>query len=103
MSVRVAKGVSLRSGSFRSHAVKGMVEVATGELVATNQRVIFAGDNKSFSIPLHKLINVTPYSDGVGLHDEHKNYLLGSGDGSLACKSFVVTLHKILNESRKEG
>jgi hypothetical protein len=102
MSVRVAKGVTLRSGGYRSHAVKGMVKVATGELVATNQRVIFAGDNKSFSIALNKLINVTPYTDGVGLHDEHKNYLLGCGDG-FACKSFIVTLHKVLNESRNEG
>ena len=93
MSVHVAKVVTLRSSKFRSHAVKGMVEVATGELVVTDQRVIFAGNNKSFSISLDKLVNVTPYVDGVGLHDEHKNYLLGCAD-SFACKSFIVILHQ---------
>ena len=68
-SVRVAKGLTFRTSGTRGHAVKGLVTVASGELVVTDQRIIFAGDNKSFTIPLERLLNVTTYTDGFGFHD----------------------------------
>ncbi|GAC1379854.1 MAG: hypothetical protein NVSMB40_19520 [Aquirhabdus sp.] len=58
ISVRVAKGVTLRTGGARGRAVKGMVSVATGELVITDKRLIFAGDSKSFAIPLEDLLSI---------------------------------------------
>lgn len=80
MSVRVAKGLTLRTGGTRGHSVKGVVTVATGELVATDQRVIFAGDFKSFSIPLRDLVSVTPYADGFGLSNGRSTYTVITSD-----------------------
>jgi hypothetical protein len=101
VSVRVMKGVRVHSGGTRSHAVKGIVAVASGELIVTDQRVIFAGDCKSFSIPLQKLINVTNYSDGIAFHDEHKTYVLACTGGPTN-DVFSITLQKVLDE-RSDG
>lgn len=76
VSFRVAKGVTLRTGGVRAHAVKGAVITATGELVITDKRVLFAGDRKSFEIPLEKILNVTNYADGFGFHDGKKTHTL---------------------------
>lgn len=76
LSVRVAQGVTLRTGSRRGKAVKGMVSVASGELVITDKRVIFAGDQKSFAIPLEDLLGATNYTDGFGFSDRRTTYTL---------------------------
>jgi hypothetical protein len=102
VSVRVMKGVRVHSGGTRGHAVKGVVAVASGELVITNLRVIFAGDAKSFSIQLPKLINVTNYSDGIAFHDDHKTYVLGSTNVP-ATDAFAITLQKVLDERSESG
>jgi hypothetical protein len=95
VSVRVMKGVTVHSGGSHGHAVKAMVPVAAGELVITNQRVIFAGDAQSFSLPLSKLINVTNYSDGIAFHEGHKTHLLGCADPFL-CRAFAMTVQKVI-------
>jgi hypothetical protein len=97
VSVRIAKGIRVNSGGSRSHAVKDFVSVASGELVITNQRVVFAGDHKSFAIALPHLINVTNYSDGIGFHDEHKSYVLVHGEG-LDIDAFAITVQKVLDQ-----
>ena len=95
VSVRVAKGLTLRTSGTRAMPVKGMVEVAKGELVITDRRVIFAGDRKSFVLANADLINTTNYSDGFGFTDGAKTYTLTTGSGS-AHKLFAVVLHKVL-------
>ena len=95
VSVRVMKGVTIHSGGSRGHAVKKMVPVAAGELVITNQRVIFAGDAQSFSLALSKLINVTNYSDGIAFHDDHKTRVLGCTD-PFRCRAFAMTVQKVI-------
>lgn len=59
-SVRVAKGVYLRSSGTRGHAIKQMVVVSTGELVVTDKRLLFAGDKKSFTFNLSDLVTINP-------------------------------------------
>lgn len=76
VSFRVAKGVTLRTGAVRGGPQKGIVTTSTGELVITSKRVIFAGDSKSFSLNLEDLINVTNYSDGIGLNTAKATYNL---------------------------
>jgi hypothetical protein len=97
VSVRVMKGVTIHSGRTLGHAVKGVVTVSSGEVVITDQRVIFAGDTKSFTIPLAKLINVTNYADGVAFHEEHKSFLLVGADQS-ECDAFAITVQKVLDQ-----
>lgn len=95
MSVRVAKGVTLRTSGTRGKAVKGMVSVATGELVITDKRVIFSGDQKFFAIPLDDLLGTTNYSDGFGFSDSKTTYTLITNDerGRLL---FAVALNKVV-------
>jgi hypothetical protein len=96
MSVRVAKGLTIRSSGTRGRAVKGVVNVASGELVITDKRVIFAGDRKSFSILLEDLLNVTNYTDGFGFNDNRSSYtLITNNERDRAV--FAITLEKVLH------
>ena len=101
-SVRVAKGVSIRTSSTRAKAVKGLVSVATGDLVATNARIIFAGDSKSFYIALPNLLSVTPFNDGFSLSDGKSSYMLRI-ESAQARATFGVILEKLLATSRADA
>lgn len=80
MSVRVAKGVTVRTAGTRGGAVREVVTVASGELVVTDQRVIFAGDAKSLSLSLRSIINVTYYEDGIGVNDAKASHAFAIAD-----------------------
>jgi hypothetical protein len=96
MSVRVAKGVTLRTSATRGQPVKGLVKVASGELVVTSQRVIFAGDQKSFAIALDSLINSENYTDGFSFNDAKSSYTVKMPNGR-ARVEFEVALYKVLH------
>ena len=74
VSVHVAKGLTLRAGAFKGHKVEHIVVVARGHLLITSQRIIFAGDQKSFAVNLDKLINITRYRDGFTFNDGSKSH-----------------------------
>ncbi len=74
VSVHVAKGLTLRAGAFKGHKVEHIVVAARGHLLITSQRVIFAGDQKSFAVALDKLINITRYRDGFTFNDGSKSH-----------------------------
>ena len=67
MSVRVMRGVSLRSGTFRGHPVKQDVRVKedSGTLNITDKRLVFIGASESKEIPLAKMSSMRAYSDGI--------------------------------------
>lgn len=56
-------------GNATSMAVNEALIVAAGELVVTDERVIFAGDHKSFALALDTLVNVSAYTNGFTLSD----------------------------------
>ena len=95
VSMRVAKGLTVRTGGVRAHAVKGAVIVASGELVITDKRVLFAGDKKSFDILRDNILNVTHYIDGFGFHDSKKTYTLLTDNNSERL-AFGVAVEKVL-------
>ena len=95
VSVRVAKGVTLRSGGTRGGAIKDMVSVASGELVITDKRVIFAGDRKSFVVALGDLVNTTDYADGFGFSDGKATYTVITESESERI-AFGITMGKLL-------
>jgi hypothetical protein len=95
VSVRVAKGVTLRTAGTRGKAVKGMVSVASGELVISDKRIIFAGDRKSFAISLEDILSTTNYTDGFGFSDNKTTYTLTTTDEPARLR-FSVALEKIL-------
>ena len=59
-SIRVARGVSFRVGSNKGNAVSEeyLKEIDTGEFIITNKRIVFVGVNKSWNIPMAKLMRV---------------------------------------------
>lgn len=74
VSFRVAKGVTLRSGSFRGQAVKESYKKVTdgGTLYVTNKKVLFVGAGKNVSYPMSKIINITKYTDGIKFEKENE-------------------------------
>lgn len=69
VSVRVAKGVYLRTSAFKGHPVEKteIVHADTGSLIITNKNIFFQGAIKVVKLPARKLAAIQPYSDGIGL------------------------------------
>lgn len=69
VSVRIAKGLYYRTGSFKGERVQTSetIHSDTGLLGITNKNIYFAGSSKSFRISYNKIVSFQPYSDGIGL------------------------------------
>lgn len=81
VSVRVAKGVTLRTGGIRAHAVKQNVQEGfSGVLYFTNKRIVFQADQNGFSLTLGKLVSTKRYTDGVGLYKDNGSYTVTVDD-----------------------
>jgi len=78
VSVRVAKGVSVRSSSGSSRTVREDVAYTyPGIFSMTDQRFVMTGE-KAFEYPLDKLTSLTPYNgyDGINLQFGQKSYTI---------------------------
>jgi len=60
-SYRITKGVTIHSGrtSSRSESHDEIKEIDKGELLITNQRVVFLGSNRTTNIDMKKIISIT--------------------------------------------
>lgn len=96
--IRIAKGFYLRSGSsIRScYNAEVMKMIDNGTLYLTSKRIVFTGSRKNSYIQLSKIIDFTPYSDGVKI---------GKGAGksptlkiSHQVDVFCMILERLLNE-----
>lgn len=69
-SIRVAKGVYLRSGSFFSTPITSqqLQKKGEGALCVTTKNIYFCSNTKTVKIPFGKVVSYTPYSDGIGIH-----------------------------------
>jgi len=74
VSVRVAKGVYLRSGAFKGYPVisNELKLRGVGILFLSNKNIYFYSENKSEKIPLKKIIATTNYNDGIGIQKDGK-------------------------------
>jgi hypothetical protein len=86
ISVRVVSGVYVRLGAFSGEPVitSESVHVDTGILVLGSRNLYFVGPSKSLRVPYAKIVSLTRYSDGVGLHREAasaKPQAFKTGDG----------------------
>ena len=96
VSIKVMKGLTFRSGGGRAAQQKQIVEIAAGELVVTDQRIIFAGDRKSFEIPFAKLINYHQLADGFTISSGATTHHLVCGRGPTT-EIFGAVLHRLLH------
>jgi hypothetical protein len=86
VSLRIAKGLYYRVGSFRGHPVETTerVHVDTGILAVTTKHIYFHGSTKSFRVRFDKIVSFTPYSDGIGIQRDAstaKPQVFVTGDG----------------------
>jgi len=65
VSVRVAKGVYFRTGSFKGKKVvkSENMHIDTGVLGVTTKHLYFSGKNKRFRIRFDKIVSFEPFSD----------------------------------------
>lgn len=76
-SVRIAKGLSVHTGGGSSRTIYG--DVATqypGELVITNERVIFISNQKAFELSHNNITAATAYQDGSSFQSKNTSYVL---------------------------
>lgn len=95
--VRLGRGVTYRVGvtTGRTISVSDMVQIDSGRLIMTNQRCVFDGQRKSFSIPFAKLISFDPYANGIELNPENKKtqqFRFQDGEMAAAILSTVLNL-----------
>ena len=76
-SIRIAKGVYLRSGGSGSRRIyKDVTTQYPGLLSITNQRISFMHTQKAFEIPLEKLTNTSSTCNTLVLQQSNKSYVL---------------------------
>lgn len=75
ISMRIAKGLYYRTGSFKGYPVQTeeMTLIASGSVVLTNKNFYFLASNKNFKIQYNKILTVNPYEDGVGIQKDGLN------------------------------
>jgi hypothetical protein len=99
MNVRVARGVSIRTGASYGHKVQhSSVNSEVGTLVFTNRALCFVGAN-SVRIPFSHILALNTYSDGIGLHTDYarnSKQIFGDmhSDNVAFLKAAVSLLHK---------
>lgn len=69
VSVRIAKGVYYRTGSFKGERVQvsETVHADTGLMGITNKHIYFSGSVARFRIRYEKIVSFESYEDGIGL------------------------------------
>ena len=88
-SIRIAKGLSIRTGGSSSTPVYGDVSTHyDGELVVTNKRLIFLSEQKGFEVAYNKITAVTTYSDGFSIQSGTHTYVLLLTKPDLAITAF---------------
>ena len=76
-SVRIAKGLSVHTGGGTSRPIYGDVSTQyPGELVITNERVIFICNQKAFEIAHNNITAATIYQDGFSFQSKSTSYVL---------------------------
>jgi len=74
-SIRIAKGVYYRVGTFKGQPVKieEMKYISEGLVALTNKQIYFASSTKNFKVPYNKIVTIDPYEDGIGLQKDGVN------------------------------
>lgn len=97
--IRLAKGIYYRVGSVQVQRVSEdvMKLIDTGTIYLTNKRLVFMGAKKNSTTRLNKILDFTPYSNGVEIQkDSGKSPFLGmTSDIDL----FALTLDRCLRDS----
>lgn len=76
-SVRVARGVSLRSGTSTSRAIRqNVLDAVVGSFYVTNKRIVASSSKYSFDKSLSALSSYTMHTDGFALQFGNDTYTI---------------------------
>ena len=85
-SVRVARGVYVRTGSFKSRTVERVVRrhIATGMFGVTDRHLYFVGGSSRFRVRLDRIVAFDALPDGIGIMREAasakpQEFIVGDG------------------------
>ena len=96
--IKIAKGIYYRLGSIgvRPQSEDVWQTIDRGTIYLTNKRIIFMGEKGNKTIPIHKILSFTPYSDGVYIQkDSGKSPFLKFSDDT---ELFAMILSRLMNE-----
>ena len=86
-SFRVAKGVTLRTGSTGSKSVYGDVEmIHSGEFVVTTSRIVFVANSRAFEEKLSNLSAVSADGNSLAIMTAKVNYALRMAAPEYPCE-----------------
>lgn len=96
--VKLVKGLYYRAGSLKTNRASKdvMTLIDKGEIYITNKRILFAGEKSNKIIHYNKIVDLTPYTDGIEImRDAGKpqTYVLGEGDGELLTALIARNIH----------
>lgn len=95
VSLRVAKGVTLRTGSSKGAPIRqDVLESHPGRLIITNQRIIFSAVNGGFDKNISSLSTATPATDGITLQFGSQQYLIEVPGGN---RAYQIIRHILQN------
>lgn len=99
-SIRIAKGIYYRIGSFKGYPIEKVERtyVGTGILAITNKHMYFKCAEKAFRIRLDKIVTIEPYSDGVVIQRDAQSALpqaFVTGDGWFTY-NLLINLQRII-------
>jgi hypothetical protein len=70
VGVRVAKGITLRAGSYQpiTRISEELARESTGALYITNKKILFVGDRKSTNVTYGRLARIEAFKDGFAVY-----------------------------------
>ena len=111
-SIRVAKGVSIRTGGMkgRSESHEEIKIIDSGSLILTTKRLIFIGSKRTTNIDLRKIVAIEAYKDGIASQRENKQkteYFIGTDKSSVsfnkAGKQTTIPITGVVLKSAIQG
>jgi hypothetical protein len=96
--IKIAKGIYYRAGSIgiKPTTEDTLMKIDSGRLFLTNKRIIFLGSKENKTIGLSKILDFTPYSNGVEIQkDTGKSPFI---QFSIDVDAFTTILNRILIE-----
>lgn len=72
LRIKIVKGVYWRAGNYSVQRTTQdvLTKIDTGVVYLTNKRLLFDGARKNQSIKLNKILDIIPYSNGVGIEKD---------------------------------
>jgi len=98
ISVRLAKGIYARTGSYGGNPIyRDVAYTFNGQLAVTNNRILFIHPQKGFEIRLKDISLINPYSDGVSIQTKNKAYSFMLKEP----RYFFALVKKVLEDNRE--